>query len=405
MTRTGGAGLSVSRLQRLRDGMARYVGRGEIAGAAMLVSRHGQVWVDTLGCQDRDRGEPMRRDTIFRIASMSKPVTAVAAMMLVEEGRLGLDEALDAWLPELARRRVLRRIDGPLEDTDPARRALTLRDLLTFRMGFGVILGPSESYPIQQAINALHIWGRKPMPPHTPDEWLRRLGTLPLMYQPGDRWMYHTGADVAGVLIARASGRPFEHFLRERIFEPLGMRDTGFHVPVEKIERFATCYQDNPLASSLSLFDDARDSQWNHPPAFPSGGSGLLSTLEDYHAFAQMMLHRGRHGGVRLLSRPTVQAMVTDQLSAEQKGRSTAFFPSFWDARGWGFGMAVITRRDGPSSNPGRFGWDGVYGTSWYCDPAEDLVGILMIQRLGFAPTITGINADFWTLVYQALED
>jgi len=225
------------------------------------------------------------------------------------------------------------------------------------------------------------------------------------MYQPGDRWMYHTGADVAGVLIARASGQPFEHFLRERIFEPLGMRDTGFHVPVEKIERFATCYQDNPLASSLSLFDDARDSQWNHPPAFPSGGSGLLSTLEDYHAFAQMMLHRGRHGGVRLLSRPTVQAMVTDQLSAEQKGRSTAFFPSFWDARGWGFGMAVITRRDGPSANPGRFGWDGVYGTSWYCDPAEDLVGILMIQRLGFAPTITGINADFWTLVYQALED
>ncbi|HEX4052274.1 MAG TPA: serine hydrolase domain-containing protein [Steroidobacteraceae bacterium] len=385
--------------------MLRYVARGEIAGVAMLVSRHGEVWVDTVGHQDIARGDAMRRDTVFRIASMSKPITATAAMMLVEEGRLALDEPLDEWLPELAHRRVLRRIDGPLEDTEPAHRALTLRDLLTFRMGFGMILGPAERYPIQQAFNALHLWGRKPMPPHSPDEWLRRLGTLPLMYQPGDRWMYHTGADVAGVLIARVAGQPFESFLRERIFEPLGMHDTGFHVPADKLERFATCYQDNPLQSSIRLFDDAQDSQWSRPPAFPSGGSGLVSTLDDYHAFAQMMLQHGRLGDVRILARPTVQAMVTDQLSAEQKSRSTAFFPSFWEARGWGFGMAVITRRDGPSTNPGRFGWDGVYGTSWYSDPAEGLLGILMIQRLGFAPTITGINADFWTLVYQAIED
>jgi len=406
MTRgAGGAGLSTARLQRLHATMGRYVERGEVAGVAMLVSRRGQTWVDTVGCQDRERGDAMRRDTLFRIASMTKPVTAVAAMMLVEEGRLGLDEPLDGLLPELAQRRVLRRIDGPLEDTEPARRALTLRDLLTFRMGFGVILAASERWPIQQAINALHIWGRKPWPPHPPDEWLRRLGTLPLMYQPGERWMYHTGAEVAGVLIARVAGQPFETFLRERIFQPLGMRDTGFHVPVDKLARFATCYQDNPLTRSISLFDDARDSQWSHAPTFPSGGSGLVSTLDDYHAFAQMMLNRGQLGEMRLLSRPTVEAMITDQLTPEQKSKSTAFFPSFWEARGWGFGMAVITRRDGPSTNPGRFGWDGVYGTSWYSDPAEDLVGILMIQRLGFAPTNVGINADFWTLVYQALAD
>jgi CubicO group peptidase (beta-lactamase class C family) len=406
MARTpGAAGLSVRRLQRLQEGMGRYVSRGEVAGVAMLVSRGGQVWVDSIGCQNRDRADPMRRDTIFRIASMSKPVTAVAAMMLVEEGRLGLDQPLDEWLPELAHRRVLRRIDGPLEDTEPACRALTLRDLLTFRMGFGTILGPSEGFPIQQAINALHIWGRKPRPPHSPDEWLRRLGTLPLMYQPGEHWTYHTGADVAGVLIARVAGQPFETFLHERLFEPLGMRNTAFYVPAGKLERLASCYQENPLTSSITLFDDACDSQWSRPPAFPSGGSGLLSTLDDYHAFAQMMLHQGRLGDVRILARPTVQAMITDQLTTEQKGRSTAFFPTFWDARGWGFGMAVITRRDGPSSNPGRFGWDGVYGTSWYSDPAEGLVGILMIQRLDFAPTIAGINADFWTLVYQAIED
>lgn len=402
---TNGAGLSPARLQRLQAAMSRYVERGAVAGVAMLVSRHGQTWVQTLGWQDRERREPMRRDTVFRIASMTKPVTAVAAMILVEEGRLGLDEPLDDLLPELAHRRVLRRIDGPLEDTEPARRALTLRDLLTFRMGFGAILGPSASYPIQQAIDAQHLWGRKPWPPHTPDEWLRRLGSLPLMYQPGERWMYHTGSEVAGVLIARASGQSFEGFLRERIFEPLGMRDTGFQVPPDKLERLASCYQEHPLAGTLGLFDDARDSQWSQPPPFPSGGSGLLSTLDDYHAFARMMLHDGRLGDVRILARPTVQAMTTDQLTAEQKDRSPSFFPGFWEARGWGFGMAVITRRDGPSSSPGRFGWDGVYGTSWYSDPAEGLVGLLMIQRLGFAPTITGINADFWTLVYQSLED
>ena len=402
---SSGAGLSLQRLQRLREGMLRYVERGEVAGVAMLVSRHDQVWSDSLGWQDRERAVPMRTDSIFRIASMTKPVTAVAAMLLVEEGRLALDEPLDDWLPELAQRRVLRRIDGPLEDTEPARRSLTLRDLLTFRMGFGTLLGSTEGYPIQQAIDTLRIWGRKPRPPHLPDEWLRRLGTLPLMYQPGERWLYHTGADVAGVLIARASGQPFEVFLRERIFDPLDMADTGFQVPADKLARLTSCYDASALAGSIRLFDDARDSQWSQPAAFPSGGSGLVSTLDDYHAFARMMLNGGRHGDRRLLARPTVQAMITDQLTPEQKRLSTGFFPDFWESRGWGFGMAIITRRDGPSAIPGRFGWDGVYGTSWYSDPTEGLVGILMIQRLGFAPTTTGINADFWTLAYQAIDN
>ena len=147
--------------------------------------------------------------------------------------------------------------------------------------------------------------------------------------------MYHTGSEVTGVLIARAAGQSFESFLRERIFEPLGMRDTGFHVPPDKLERLATCYQENPLTGVLSLFDDARDSQWSQPPPFPSGGSGLLSTLDDYHAFAQMMLHYGRCGDVRILARPTVEAMITDQLTPEQKGRSASFFPSFWEARAY----------------------------------------------------------------------
>jgi len=389
------AGLSEARLARLHAGLARYV-----------VSRRGATHVEILGWQDRERREPMRRDTLFRIASLTKPITAAAAMILVEEGRIGLDEPLDRWLPELAARRVLRRIDAPLHDTVPAERALTLRDLLTLRLGFGMLIGPPpDLYPIQRAITQLQLWGRKPWPPHTPDEWLRRLGSLPLMYPPGERWLYHIGSEVLGVLIARLAGQSFGDFLRERLFEPLGMRDTGFWVPPAQLERFASCYQDGGPEAGPQLFDDARDSQWSRPPPFPSGGSGLVSTLDDYAAFGRMLLDHGRHGTRRILARPTVQAMITDQLSAQQKALSTGFFPDFWESRGWGLGLAVITRRDGPSMSPGRFGWDGVYGTSWYSDPSEDLTMILMIQQLGFAPTTVGINADFRTLVYQAIDD
>jgi CubicO group peptidase (beta-lactamase class C family) len=213
------------------------------------------------------------------------------------------------------------------------------------------------------------------------------------------------GAEILGVLVARVAGQSFEQFLRERLFEPLGMRDTGFWVRAQDLERFASCYQAAPPGEPLMLFDDARDSQWSRPPPFPSGGSGLISTLDDYAAFARMLLAGGRCGSQRILARPTVQAMTTDQLSVQQKALSGGFFPDFWESRGWGFGLGVITRCDGPAMRPGRFGWDGVYGTSWYSDPAEDLTAILMIQRLDFAPSNRGINADFHTLVYQALDD
>ncbi len=404
-TALSAAGLSEARLARLRAGLERYVERGEVVGVAALINRRGATHVETLGWQDRERRDPIQRDTLFRIASMTKPVTAAAAMMLVEEGRIGLDEPLDPWLPELAARRVLRRIDAALEDTVPAERALTLRDLLTLRLGFGMLLEPPDRYPIQRAITQLQLWGRKPWPPHTPDEWLRRLGSLPLMYQPGERWVYHMGSEVLGVLIARLAGQSFEDLLRERLFEPLGMRDTGFWVPAAKLERFASCYQDGGPGHPPRLFDDARDSQWSRPPPFASGGSGLVSTMDDYAAFARMMLEHGRFGTRRILARPTVQAMITDQLTAQQKALSPGFFPGFWDSRGWGFGLAVVTRRDSPWMSPGGFGWDGVYGSSWYSDPSEDLTAILMVQRLSFAPTIAGINADFRTLVYQAIDD
>src|SRR5436309_8666069 len=241
-------GLSKARLGRMHDVMTGYVERGEVPGLITLVSRRGEVHVDVIGTKAYEDSDPMRRDTIFRISSMSKPITAAATMILVEECKVRLDEPVDRWLPELAERKVLKRLDGPLDDTLPANRPITVRDLLTFRMGFGQMMAPPGAYPILKAASEMQI-GMGPPSPSTmpaPDEWMRRLGTLPLMHQPGEKWMYNTGSDVLGVLIARASGQSFETFLRERIFEPLGMKDTGFSVPTTKLDRLATSYWTDP---------------------------------------------------------------------------------------------------------------------------------------------------------------
>src|ERR1700737_3155327 len=236
------AGLSNARLARLHDVMAGYVERGEVPGLVTLVSRRGETHVEALGVKALGGSDPVQRDTIFRIASMTKPITAAAAMILVEECKRRLDDPVARLLPELADRRVLKRLEGPLDDTEPALRPITLRDLLTFRMGFGIVMAPPGTYPVQTAVDDLLLGQGMPQPslPPAPDEWIRRFGTLPLMHQPGEKWVYHTGSDVLGVLIARASGQPFESFLRERIFEPLGMRDTAFSVPASKLDRLAT---------------------------------------------------------------------------------------------------------------------------------------------------------------------
>ena len=388
----------------MQDILAGYVDSGEIPGIATLVSRRDDVHVDTIGLKTSGSSDPIRRDTIFRIASMTKPITAAATMILLEECKLRLDEPVDRLLPELANRTVLKRLDGPLEETVPAARPLTTRDLLTFRMGFGMIMGPPNVHPIQRAATEAQILGLKPASPHAPDEWIKRFGSLPLMYQPGERWLYHTGSDVLGVLIARASGKPFETFLRERIFEPLGMNDTGFSVPAAKLNRLASCYQVNPQTRALELYDAASDSAWAAPPAFPAGGGGLVSTLDDYHAFGRMLLNRGRHGNERILSRAAVEAMTTDQLTAPQKA-AASFIPGWFDCRGWGFGVSFVTRRDSIATSPGQFGWGGAFGTAWLSDPREDLVALLMTQCLDFPPRPAGVRADFATAVYQAIDD
>jgi len=284
-------GLSKARLGRMHDVMAGYVERSDVPGLVTLVSRRGEVHVDAIGTKAAGGGDPMRRDTIFRIASMTKPITAAAAMILVEECKLRLDEPVDRLLPELANRKVLKRLDGPLDDTVPANRPISVRDLLTFRLGIGAVMAPPGRYPMQTAMAAAGLAPGPNPPSHAPDDWMKRLGGLPLIHQPGERWMYHTGSDVLGVLIARAAGQPLESFFRERIFEPLGMKDTGFHVPAEKLDRLPPTYTADVATGTLAVHDDPADSRWGRPPAFPAGGGGLVSTVDDYLAFCLARAH------------------------------------------------------------------------------------------------------------------
>jgi len=386
----------------MHDVMAGHVERGEVPGIVTLVSRHAEVHVDAIGTKAVGGGDPMRRDTIFRIASLTKPITAAAAMILVEECRLRLDEPVDRLLPELANRRVLRALDGPVHDTVPANRPITVRDLLTFRLGVGAVMAPPGRYPIQEAMAEAGLAPGPRLPSLAPDEWMKRLGGLPLIHQPGEKWMYDTGSNVLGVLITRATGQPLGAFFRERIFEPLGMKDTGFHVPAAKLDRLASCYVANPETGQLEFFDDANDSLWSYPPAFEAGSGGLVSTVDDYLAFCQMMLNKGHYGSEHILSRPSVELMTTDHLTTEQKTEAAVFFG---DNSGWGFGVSVVTRRDDLASTPGRFGWDGGYGTSGYSDPGEDMVGILMTQRLLDPSEPPRVYLDFWTSAYQAIAD
>ncbi len=395
---------SRARLGRLHDIMAGYVERGAVAGVVTLLSRHGEVHVDAIGAQDLDTLTPMRRDTIFRIASMTKPIVAAAAMILVEEAKLRLDEPVDRFLPELADRKVLRAIDSPLDDTVPAVRPITLRDLLTFRLGFGAVMAPPGSYPIQRAMDEAGLAPGPSLASLSPDAWLARLAGLPLLHQPGEKWLYHTGSDILGVLVARAAGMSLGDFLQERIFAPLGMACTAFSVPPAKLDRLATCYQTDAGTGRLAVYDQARGGRWARPPVFPSGGGGLVSTADDFLAFGRMMLQQGRHGAERILARPTVELMTTDHLTPAQKAASP-FFPGFWDKTGWGFGVSVTTRRDGLAPSPGSYGWMGGFGTSWWTDPHEDLVAVVLIQRLMTGPNDVVINADFATLAYQALDD
>ena len=395
-------GFAKARLACLHEALARHVASGDMPGLVALVARRGEIHVEAIGRQSFETETPMRRDTIFRIASMTKPITAAATLILVEQCRLRLDDPVDDFLPELAGRRVLKSLEGPVEDTVPARRPISVRDLLTFTFGLGAVMVWPPKHPIQKAMTEAGVAPGPGQPELSADDFMKRLDSLPLIYQPGERWLYHTGSDVLGVLIARASGQSLADFMRDQLFEPLGMGDTGFEVPAGKLDRLASAYMMDPQKKTLGVFDDARNSRWAKPPAFARGGSGLVSTADDYLAFCRMLLNKGRYGDRRLLSRSAVELMMSDQLTAEQKQGAELFFGQ---GASWGMGGAVATRRTDLCTTPGRYGWDGGYGTSGHLDPAEDMVGILLTQRMMESPQPPRVFRDFWTSAYQSLDD
>ncbi|MFK8850231.1 serine hydrolase domain-containing protein [Streptomyces sp. Ac-502] len=402
------SGFSEAGLRRMRDVLEGHVTSGKIPGLVALVSRHGETHVEALGTMRHDGGAPMRRDTIFRMASTSKPVGIAAGMILLDECRLRLNDPVEPWLPELAGRQVLKRVDGPLDDTVPAQRQITVRDVLTCTFGLGMDM-LSLHHPIQAALQELELTGqRTPLP--DPDEWMRRLGTLPLMSQPGERWGYHIGSDLLGVLVARVTGQSYETFLRERVLDPLGMRDTGFHVPDDKIDRLPPGYVPDPETGDFIVWDQAAGGRYSRPPAFASGGGGLVSTADDYHAFFRMLLNGGTHDGERILSRPAVRLMTTNRLTPAQQALREAQAANSEGSfglglhGGWGLGMAVHTYR-GDYAPVGQFGWDGGAGTSTYADPDGQLTGILLTHVGMSTADSPRLIHDFWTMLYQALDD
>lgn len=389
-------------LEQMAEAMRGHVQRGEASGIVTLLARGDAVEVGAYGTLGFDTGASMARDTIFRTASVGKPLTAAGAMALVDDGKVGLDDPVDKWLPELADRKVLKSFDGPLTDTVPADRPITLRDLLTLRFGLGAIMVWPPKYPIQLAMQEAGFLPGPLLTQLPADEFIKSMGELPLAHQPGEQWLYHTGMDVAGVFIERVSGKNLGAYMQERIFAPLGMKDTGFFVPPEKIDRLATFYAPDPASGKLTVMDEPRNGMWSKPPVLETGGGGYVSTADDLLAFSRMMLAGGALTGARVLEAESVAEIVRDQLTAEQKARSH-FVPGFWDTRGWGLGTCIMTAPDEYAPTPGRFGWDGGYGPSWYADPATGLTGILLVQRLLMSPEPEPIWKDFWTHAFKAV--
>jgi len=396
------ASLSTDGLAHLHDVMTSHVEAGEMPGLVTLVARGDDVHVDAVGSPSFAGETPLARSAIFRIASLTKPITAATTMSLVEEGALRLDESVEDLLPELAQRRVLRAIDAELDDTVAAVRPITLEDLLSYRLGFGTVVAPPGAYPIQRAEAELGLQsiGGPPWPPvaYDSDGWMAALGSLPLMYQPGEQWLYNTSGQVLGVLLARAAGTDLETVMRERIFEPLAMRDTGFTVPPDHVGRLTTFYTPDPENGELSVLDDPTDSWWSSPPRLPDGSGGLVSTIDDYWSFASMLVAGGTARGQSVLTRESVALMTADRLLLTQREASGPFLGEHMS---WGLGMAVpATGSTAPL--PVGFGWDGGSGTTWHSNPQSGVTGILLTQREAVSPAPPPVVEDFWSAVNAA---
>ncbi|MER7834598.1 serine hydrolase domain-containing protein [Streptomyces sp. NPDC096040] len=372
----------------------RHVDNGAVPGAVGLVARGDDVEVVTVGDLDAGGSAPMTRESIFRIASITKPITAAAVLMLVDEGRIGLDDPVAEWLPELAKPVVVRTPASPVDDVVPADRPVTVEDLLGFRTGWG--LPDDFSLPAAQALFAVQDHSRPFQDWPDPDTWLGLLAQVPMLHQPGEAWLYGTSSALQGILVARVSGRTLPDFLAERIFEPLGMRDTAFEVPASKRHRFTSAYA--PAEDGTPRLTDTPDGDYSRLPRFPSGGGGLVSTADDWLAFARLLLNAGAApDGRRLLSVTSVSRMTTNHLTAAQRESATLFL----EGQGWGYGGQVDVTPADPWNVPGRYGWVGGTGTTAHLVPTTGTVTVLLTQVAMTNPTPTPLMRDFWQATAQ----
>jgi CubicO group peptidase (beta-lactamase class C family) len=393
-------GVSSLRLQRQRTAMQGYVARGQLAGLITLVVRRGQVaHFECTGMMDVEARKPMRPHTIFRIYSMTKPITSVALMMLFEEGRFLLDDPAYEFIPEFKDLKVFVKMgEAGVEVTD-LERAVTIRHLLTHTSGLGY--GLLADGPVEEMYQAEGLFGPLKLLQVSPPELVQRLTRLPLAYQPGSDWRYSLAYDVIGHLISVLAGVPFDAFLRERVFEPLGMEDTGFFVSPEKIDRFAALYG-AAEGGGLRLLDAPAISPFLNPGIHSSGGGGLVSTASDVVRFAQMLLNGGKWEGARLLSRKTVELMTTNHLPPGLVPIHFGAYTEPGQGYGLGFGVVVSAAHSGTLGSDGMFGWGGAAGTNFWVDPREELVGLVMPQVIDLEVPLGRI---FQNLIYQAMVD
>jgi CubicO group peptidase (beta-lactamase class C family) len=376
---TNPKGFSGEGLAKIVPTLQPVVDSGDLSGFVTLLFRHGEIaQINTLGQRDMEKKLPMERDTLFRIASMTKPVTSIAALMLMEEGKFKLDDPIAKWAPEFAHMKVLEDATGPVDQTVPAERQITFDDLFTHRSGLAY--GFSSTGPIAHEYG--RVLGDVLNSAHAQDEWMKRLATLPLLYQPGERFHYSHSTDVLGFLVGRIAGMPFREFLMQRIFGPLGMHDTDFYVPPAKRARAAVVYRMNTEKNHL---EPVPFTQFDQPPNFCGGGGGLISTADDYLKFARLMLNKGELDGTRLVQTATVELMCTNRLTPAQRAIPFLGAIPMWDGMGFGLGVSVIDQPEKLGflgmGGVGSFGWPGAFGTWWQADPANDLIMIYLIQN------------------------
>jgi CubicO group peptidase (beta-lactamase class C family) len=391
-------GFSSDRLARLDASMKSLVDAKKLAGLVTVLARHGKIVEEkTYGYADVAGQKPMQKDTIVRIYSMTKPITGIAMMMLYEEGKWKPSDPIARYIPEFRDLKVYSGVDKDGKPTlDKPGHAPTMGELMSHSAGF--TYGFFGSTPVDKMYQEADLLNSP-----TLQEFIGRLAKLPLLYQPGEGWVYSVSVDIQGYLVEKLSGKPFADFLRDRIFLPLGMNDTGFYVPAEELDRVATIYQGDAAAATAM----PRDPGISQPPGMPSGGGGLYSTARDYLRFAQMVLNGGELNDVRLVAPSSIELMRTNHLSDEVKNARKFGIGLYQMQPGLGFGYDFAILEDplrlGSTAGKGSFLWDGVAGTWFWIDPTNDVVFVGIVQRWLLAPGTPDVENLSRALTYQAL--